>query len=156
MLHLMTEYFEISRIIKLLVKYNVNASVTNRHVKLTGNISNKFLEELLDSVNIISISNFLQESSEICDGLEIVDKQSEMASEQPDSVGTIRREFSIIKPEQIEEVTVEEISVPAGKFILSKKTGENIESTYVSCNVKATAKSSISKMVEQINKKNDK
>ncbi len=58
MLKLQTRPFDICRISKLLVKYEIKASISNQVITLDGEISNELLDELCDVITICKIQNF--------------------------------------------------------------------------------------------------
>lgn len=58
MLKLQTRPFDICRISKLLVKYEIKASISNQVITLDGEISDELLDELCDVITICKIQNF--------------------------------------------------------------------------------------------------
>lgn len=58
MLKLQTRPFDICRISKLLVKYEIKASISNQVITLDGEISDELLDELCDSITICKVQNF--------------------------------------------------------------------------------------------------
>lgn len=61
MLQLQTKAVDICRISKLLVKYNVKASITDSVITLDGDVSDELLTKLCDSVDINAVQNFISE-----------------------------------------------------------------------------------------------
>lgn len=61
MLQLQAKSIDICLVSKLLVKYNVKASITNEAITLDGDISEKFLNYLMANLEIKSIQNFESE-----------------------------------------------------------------------------------------------
>lgn len=63
MLQLQTKSIDICRISKLLVKYNVKASIVNQVITLEGELSDELLTQLCGSININSVQNFISKES---------------------------------------------------------------------------------------------
>lgn len=63
MLQLQVKEFDISRISKVLVKYQIKASITDQTITLDGNISDELLNQLCDYVTICSVQNYSSELS---------------------------------------------------------------------------------------------
>ena len=59
MLQLQTKTVDICRISKLLVKYNIKASITNQVITLDGDVSDELLTKLCDDVDINIVQNFI-------------------------------------------------------------------------------------------------
>ena len=65
MLQLKTKELDIARISKLLVKYNINARVSNQVITLEGDISDELLNKLCNGITICNVQNFSSEISSI-------------------------------------------------------------------------------------------
>lgn len=61
MLQLQTKSVNIGRISKLIVKYNIKASVTNQTITLDGDISEELFTELFGNIEIQSVQNYIKE-----------------------------------------------------------------------------------------------
>ncbi len=61
MLQLQTKVIDIVRISKLLVKYNIKASITDSTITLDGDISDELLTQLCDSIDINAVQNFISQ-----------------------------------------------------------------------------------------------
>ena len=61
MLQLQAEAIDICRISKLLVRYNINASITDSVITLDGNVSYELLTQLCGSIDINAVQNFISE-----------------------------------------------------------------------------------------------
>lgn len=59
MLQLQTKDVDICRISKLLVRYNINASITDSVITLEGDVSEDLLTQLCGSIDIHSVQNFI-------------------------------------------------------------------------------------------------
>lgn len=108
MLQLQTKSVNILRISKLLVKYNIKASVTNQTITLEGDISDDLLNQLCDAVDVISIKNFKREED-----FSISEEKAPVESK------------TCI--ESIENKTVEEpkkIEIPQTEYVAPKKSLE--------------------------------
>ena len=68
MLYLETRDLKIAQITKILLRYDVEASISNNAIKLKGEVSDELVSELLDSITILSISNF-EENAESNDNI---------------------------------------------------------------------------------------
>lgn len=58
MLQLQTKGIDICQVSKILVKYNIQASITNRVITLEGDISEEMLSKLCSSIDIESVQNY--------------------------------------------------------------------------------------------------
>lgn len=58
MLKVQAKDFDIVRLSKLIVKYNINATITDTQITLNGEVSEDLLEEICKCVNINTIQNF--------------------------------------------------------------------------------------------------
>lgn len=61
MLQLQTKANDICRIIKLLVKYNIKASITDSVITLEGDVSDELLTQLCSGININAVQNFISQ-----------------------------------------------------------------------------------------------
>lgn len=61
MLQLHVEELDICRVSKILAKHNIKASIANKTITLEGDISDKLLNSLCDSVTICTVQNFPDE-----------------------------------------------------------------------------------------------
>ena len=61
MLQLQAKSIDICRISKLLVKYNVKASISNSVITLSGDVSDELLTKLCGSIDINAVQNFISE-----------------------------------------------------------------------------------------------
>lgn len=61
MLQLQTRTFDICRVSKLLVKYNIKASISDQAITLDGEISDELLDELCNGLTISNVQNFCGE-----------------------------------------------------------------------------------------------
>lgn len=61
MLQLQTKAIDICRISKLLVKYNVKASITDSVITLDGDVSDELLTQLCGGIDINSVQNFISQ-----------------------------------------------------------------------------------------------
>ena len=61
MLQLQSKKLDICRISKVLVKYNVKASIVNDVITLDGDISDDLISNLLDGIDIHIVRNFMDE-----------------------------------------------------------------------------------------------
>lgn len=59
MLQLQTKAVDICRISKLLLKYNIKASITDSVITLDGDVSDELLTQLCGSINIKAVQNFI-------------------------------------------------------------------------------------------------
>lgn len=64
MLQIQTKSIDICRISKLLVKYNIKASITDSAITLEGDISEDLLSKLCNEINIIKVQNFISPESQ--------------------------------------------------------------------------------------------
>ena len=64
MLQIQTKSIDIWRISKLLVKYNIKASITDSAITLEGDISEDLLSKLCNEINIIKVQNFISPESQ--------------------------------------------------------------------------------------------
>lgn len=90
MVQLQTKSTDICRISKLLIKYNVKASTTERIITLNGDISDELLTKLCSDIDINSIQNFISQEpllvpketsfirSEECTQTEVVEKTKQV------------------------------------------------------------------------------
>jgi len=99
-LQLQTKKIDICRISKLLVKYNIKASITNQVITLEGDISEELITKLCGNININSVQNYISEKTQF-------DVQEEMASSEKEE--QIISE-SVEEPEEIEEPIQTEIT----------------------------------------------
>ena len=61
MLQLQTKTIDICRISKLLVKYNIKASITDSIITLDGDVSDELLTQLCVGIDINSVQNFISQ-----------------------------------------------------------------------------------------------
>lgn len=61
MLQLQTKTIDICRISKLLVKYNIKASITDSVITLNGDVSDELLTQLCASIDINAVQNFISQ-----------------------------------------------------------------------------------------------
>lgn len=59
MLQLKTKNVDICRISKLLVRYNIKASITDSVITLDGDVSDELITQLCGSINICAVQNFI-------------------------------------------------------------------------------------------------
>lgn len=90
MLQLQTKANDICRISKLLVKYNIKASITDSVITLEGDVSDELLTQLCSGININAVQNFISQEplyvpketsfikSEECIPTEVVDKPKQV------------------------------------------------------------------------------
>lgn len=115
MLQLQTKATDICRISKLLVKYNIKASITNSVITLEGDIPDELLIQLLDSINIKAVQNFISQEP-----LYVPKETSFIKSEEP-----IPNEV-VEKTNQAETTVVEEAT--NAETIVMEET-KNVETT---------------------------
>lgn len=97
MLQLQTKANDICRISKLLVKYNIKASITDSVITLEGDVSDELLTQLCSGININAVQNFISQEP-----LYVPKETSFTKSEEriPTEV--------VDKPKQVEATVVEE------------------------------------------------
>lgn len=97
MLQLQTKANDICRISKLLVKYNIKASITNSVITLEGDVSDELLTQLCSGIDINAVQNFISQEP-----LYVPKETSFIKSEEriPTEV--------VDKPQQVEATVVEE------------------------------------------------
>lgn len=61
MLQLQAKFIDICRISKLLVRYNIKASITDSVITLSGDVSDELLTQLCGGININAVQNFISE-----------------------------------------------------------------------------------------------
>ena len=61
MLQLQAKFIDICRISKLLVRYNIKASITDSVITLSGDVSDELLTQLCSGININAVQNFISE-----------------------------------------------------------------------------------------------
>lgn len=61
MLQLQAKSIDICRISKLLVRYNIKASISNSVITLSGDVSDELLTQLCGGININAVQNFISE-----------------------------------------------------------------------------------------------
>lgn len=61
MLQLQAKFIDICRISKLLVRYNIKASITDSVITLSGDVSDELLTQLCGGININAVQNFVSE-----------------------------------------------------------------------------------------------
>ena len=95
MLQLQAKSIDICRISKLLVKYNIKASITDSVITLNCDVSDELLTQLCGSININAVQNFISEEplyvpnetisakSEECTQTEVVSIPKEVDTTQP-------------------------------------------------------------------------
>lgn len=105
MLQLQTKSVNIGRISKLLVKYNIKASVTNQIITLDGDISEELLIKICDSIDIQSVQNYIEE--------EPLNKAEEILALQSEES---------IKNESVEEIP--KVEIPQIATVLPNQTSE--------------------------------
>lgn len=86
MLQLQAKSINISRISKLLVEYNINASISDSVITLSGDVSAELLTQLYGSISISTVQNFISEEP-----LDVPNETPPMQSEE------------LIKTEVVEE-----------------------------------------------------
>jgi len=96
-LQLQTKANDICRISKLLVKYNIKASITDSVITLEGDVSDELLTQLCSGININAVQNFISQEP-----LYVPKETSFTKSEEriPTEV--------VDKPKQVEATVVEE------------------------------------------------
>lgn len=97
MLQLQTKAVDICRISKLLVKYNIKASITDSVITLDGDVSDELLTQLCGGIDINAVQNFISQEP-----LYVPKETSFIKSEEriPTEV--------VVKPRQVESTVVEE------------------------------------------------
>ena len=108
MLQIQTKSIDICRISKLLVKYNIKASITDSAITLDGDVSEDLLSKLCNEINIIKVKNFIsQESQET--------PEEDLSLEKKDAEYPEPKEDSELKedpkPEEKSEDTKKEITL---------------------------------------------
>lgn len=96
MLQLQTKSVNIGRISKLLVKYNVKASVTNQTITLDGDISEELFTELFGSIDVQSVQNYIKEEPlNVTEEVEPVQSEESVKNEpveEPKKVEILQRD----------------------------------------------------------------
>jgi len=108
-LQLQTKNIDICRISKLLVRYNIKASITDQVITLEGEISDELLSQLCGDINIYSVQNFTSEETQLNVHEEITLSESEelMQLEPVKEMEEIVEQIQTVE-ENIENETVEE------------------------------------------------
>lgn len=97
MLQLQAKFIDICRISKLLVRYNIKASITDSVITLSGDVSDELLTQLCGGININAVQNFISEEP-LC-----VPTETKSAK----SAERIQTEV-VEKPSEVEATQVEE------------------------------------------------
>lgn len=97
MLQLQTKSIDICRISKLLVRYNIKASITDSVITLSGDVSDELLTQLCGGININAVQNFISEGP-----LYVPNETSSIQSEE-----LIQTEV-VEKPKEVETTIMEE------------------------------------------------
>lgn len=117
MLQLQTKANDICRISKLLVKYNIKASITDSVITLDGDVSDDLLTQLCSSININGIQNFISQEP-----LYVPKETSFNKSEE-------RTKNEVVeKPNQTETTVVEETEM--GETTQTTPTSSHLLSDY--------------------------
>jgi len=96
-LQLQTKANDICRISKLLVKYNIKASITDSVITLDGDVSDELLTQLCGGININAVQNFISQEP-----LYVPKETSFIKSEEHIQTEVVE------KPKQLESTVVEE------------------------------------------------
>lgn len=149
MLQLQAAAIDMCRISKLLVRYNIKASITNQAITLEGDISEEMLTKLCSSIDIDSVQNFVSESTQynvyeempFSKSEETIQNENKKESEQVEepiqsetveepevSEETIQSK-TVEEPEEIEEVIQSETVEESEKVTESIQAEEVEEST---------------------------
>lgn len=120
MLQLQTRPFDICRISKLLVKYEIKASISNQVITLDGEISDELLDELCDVITICKIQNFdgkvtqpIQKKSNYPESDEIVSNSTEA-----EDVAVKTHSSVVLAPKVIEKYDLRYPTVKRGEVYL--------------------------------------
>ena len=108
MLQLKTKCNEVMRVSKVLVKYNIKASITNQTITLAGDISEQLLSEICSIVEITSIQNYV--------GNEPINVTEEPTIKQEVQTENELRKKSSENQTQLDETIVEKQSTIEDEF----------------------------------------